>query len=183
MIVATINHRWALFSLTSGLGAVRLGARSLAESTLSTFVEGVEMTKRLLSCHSERERRIFLNQPSRRPGETTLYRLVQENLETFLAQVEAERGSGLPESSSIPSSPAAFWRTGFSACAVASAATTSWWPSHASGAAFAPLAARGTWRKTARPPGRLRDPAGPGAPMGIRLSSRAQLMRGGAPCA
>jgi len=33
----------------------------------------------------------------RRPEETTLYRLVQENLETFLAQVETESGSGLPE--------------------------------------------------------------------------------------
>jgi hypothetical protein len=33
----------------------------------------------------------------RRPEETILYRLVQENLESFLAQLEAERGSGLPE--------------------------------------------------------------------------------------
>jgi hypothetical protein len=33
----------------------------------------------------------------RRPEETTLYRLVQEHLETFLAQVELETGSGLPE--------------------------------------------------------------------------------------
>ena len=33
----------------------------------------------------------------RRPEETILYQLVQENLESFLAQVEAERGSGLPE--------------------------------------------------------------------------------------
>ena len=38
-------------------------------------------------CHYER----------RRPEETILYQLVQENLETFLAQVEAERGGGLPE--------------------------------------------------------------------------------------
>ena len=38
-------------------------------------------------CHYER----------RRPEETILYQLVQENLETSLAQVEAERGSGLPE--------------------------------------------------------------------------------------
>jgi Transposase zinc-binding domain/Putative transposase len=38
-------------------------------------------------CHYER----------RRPEETTLYRLVQEHLETFLAQVETESGSGLPE--------------------------------------------------------------------------------------
>jgi hypothetical protein len=33
----------------------------------------------------------------RRPEETILYRLVQENVESFLAQVEIESGSGLPE--------------------------------------------------------------------------------------
>jgi hypothetical protein len=33
----------------------------------------------------------------RRPEETVLYRLVQEHLETFLAQVEAETGASLPE--------------------------------------------------------------------------------------
>jgi hypothetical protein len=33
----------------------------------------------------------------RRPAETTLYQLVQEHLETFLAQVEAETGAGLPD--------------------------------------------------------------------------------------
>jgi hypothetical protein len=33
----------------------------------------------------------------RRPEETTLYQLVQEHLEAFLTQVEAETGSGLPE--------------------------------------------------------------------------------------
>ena len=33
----------------------------------------------------------------RRPEETTLYQLVQEHLETFLAQVEAETGAGLPD--------------------------------------------------------------------------------------
>jgi hypothetical protein len=38
-------------------------------------------------CHYER----------RRPEETILYQVVQENLETFLAQVEAESGSRLPE--------------------------------------------------------------------------------------
>jgi hypothetical protein len=32
-----------------------------------------------------------------RPEETTLYRVVQEELETFLAQVEAQTGSGVPE--------------------------------------------------------------------------------------
>ncbi len=33
----------------------------------------------------------------RRPEETTLYQLVQENVETFFAQVEAETGAGLPD--------------------------------------------------------------------------------------
>ena len=33
----------------------------------------------------------------RRPEETTLYQLVQEHLETFLAQVELETGAGLPK--------------------------------------------------------------------------------------
>ncbi len=32
----------------------------------------------------------------RRPEETTLYQVVQEQLETFLAQVQAQTGSGLP---------------------------------------------------------------------------------------
>jgi len=33
----------------------------------------------------------------RRPGETTLYQAVQENLETFLAQVETETWASLPD--------------------------------------------------------------------------------------
>src|SRR5258705_7107675 len=33
----------------------------------------------------------------RRPEETTLYQIVQEQLETFLAQAEAKTGAGLPE--------------------------------------------------------------------------------------
>ncbi len=33
----------------------------------------------------------------RRPEETILYQLIQENLETFFAQVEAETGTGLPD--------------------------------------------------------------------------------------
>ena len=32
-----------------------------------------------------------------RPEQTVLYQLVQENVETFLAQVETETGSGLPD--------------------------------------------------------------------------------------
>ena len=34
----------------------------------------------------------------RRPEETTLYTLVQDHLDTFLAQVEQETGTGLPRS-------------------------------------------------------------------------------------
>ncbi len=41
------------------------------------------------------ERRIHYER--RRPEETVLYQLVQEHLETFVAQVEAETGAGLPE--------------------------------------------------------------------------------------
>ena len=33
----------------------------------------------------------------RRPEETTLYQVVQEHLESFLAQVEAETGASLPQ--------------------------------------------------------------------------------------
>ncbi len=33
----------------------------------------------------------------RRPEETVLYQLVQEHVETFFAQVEAETGAALPE--------------------------------------------------------------------------------------
>ncbi len=36
------------------------------------------------------------NYERRRPEETTLYQLVQEHLETFLAQVETETGASLP---------------------------------------------------------------------------------------
>ena len=47
----------------------------------------------------------------RRPEDTALYQLVQEHLETFLAQVELETGAGLPsllKRSSMPFSTAAF---------------------------------------------------------------------------
>jgi hypothetical protein len=33
----------------------------------------------------------------RRPEETILYQLIQENLETFFAQIEMETGNGLPD--------------------------------------------------------------------------------------
>jgi hypothetical protein len=38
-----------------------------------------------------------LHYERRRPEETTLYQLVQEHVETFFAQIEAETGSGLPD--------------------------------------------------------------------------------------
>ena len=41
------------------------------------------------------ERRIHYER--RRPEDTALYQLVQEHLETFLAQVEGETGAGLPK--------------------------------------------------------------------------------------
>jgi hypothetical protein len=71
----------------------------------------------------------------RRPEETTLYRVVREHLETFLAQVEAGSTASLPQ----------FVKDEFGA------ATRSWWLIRASGAAFAPHAGRGAWRRP--PPG------------------------------
>ena len=46
---------------------------------------------------AHRARRADFHYERRRPEETTLYQVVQEQLETFLAQVEAQTGSGLPE--------------------------------------------------------------------------------------
>ena len=40
---------------------------------------------------------VAIHYERRRPEETTLYQVVQEQLETFLAQVEAKTGTGLPE--------------------------------------------------------------------------------------
>ncbi|MGH8469104.1 MAG: hypothetical protein ACREVY_09055 [Gammaproteobacteria bacterium] len=48
-----------------------------------------------LPAYPEDGRRIHYER--RRPEDTVLYQLVQEHLETFLAQVEAETGSALPE--------------------------------------------------------------------------------------
>ena len=39
----------------------------------------------------------YVHYERRRPEETSLYQLVQENVETFFAQVEAETGAGLPD--------------------------------------------------------------------------------------
>lgn len=45
--------------------------------------------------HTTAENRIYYER--HRPEETVLYQLVQEHIEAFLAQVEAETGSGLPD--------------------------------------------------------------------------------------
>src|SRR3954466_15458473 len=89
----------------------------------------------------------------RQPEETTLYQVVQEHLESFLAQVETETGARLPEF--IKDEFDAFLECGilahgFLSSAVVSAATRSWWPFPVSGAGFAPRAGRGAWRR-ARP--------------------------------
>ena len=47
-----------------------------------------------VGCAEDRRR---VHYERRRPEDTALYRLVQEHLETFLAQVELETGAGLPE--------------------------------------------------------------------------------------
>lgn len=91
----------------------------------------------------------------RRPEETTLYRLVQENLETFLAEVEARGMANLPQF--VKDEFDAFLECGILAHGflrvrlARSAATRSRWPFRASGAAFAPRAGRGAWREL--PPG------------------------------
>ena len=87
----------------------------------------------------------------RRPEETTLYQVVQEHLETFLAQVETETGASVPNF--VKDEFDAFLECGILAhrlsrgCAAVTAATRSWWPSPVSGADFAPRAGRGAWRR------------------------------------
>src|SRR5262245_20256704 len=79
----------------------------------------------------------------RRPEDTTLYQVVREHLESFLALVEAQTGGAcrsLSKTSSTRFWNAAFSRTGFCACAAVRAPTSSWWPSPVSGVDFAPRA-------------------------------------------
>jgi hypothetical protein len=87
----------------------------------------------------------------RRPEETTLYQVVQEHLESFLAQVGAETGASLPDF--VKAEFDAFLECGILAhgflrlrCARV-ARMRSWWPSPVSGAGFAPPVGRGAWRK------------------------------------
>jgi hypothetical protein len=79
----------------------------------------------------------------RRPEQTALYRLVQEQLETFLAQVEAETGASLPEF--IKEEFDAFLECGilahgFLRLRCAECARRTWWRSPVNGVAFAPRA-------------------------------------------
>jgi hypothetical protein len=86
----------------------------------------------------------------RRPEESTLHRLVREHLETFLAQVEAGGTASLPKF--VKDEFDAFLECGilahgFLGCAAPGAATGSGSRYPASGAASAPPAGRGAWRK------------------------------------
>ena len=85
----------------------------------------------------------------RRPEDTVLYQVVQEHLETFLAQVEAETRIGLARNlfkrSSMPSCNAGSSPTAFSACGVATVPMRSLWPSAASGVASVRAVAPGAW--------------------------------------
>ena len=60
---------------------------SRKSDTSGTMGEAVQPAPAARRVHYER----------RCPEDTVLYQLVQEHLETFLAQVELETGSGLPE--------------------------------------------------------------------------------------
>ena len=70
----------------------------------------------------------------RRPKETTLYQVVQNHVETFLAQVEQETGAGLPQF--IKDEFEAFLESRY--CGVGNAPRTPSWPSPVNGEAFAP---------------------------------------------
>ena len=48
-------------------------------------------------CSAPAGHRVAFCYERRRPEETTLYQVVQEQIATFLAQVEAKTGAGLPE--------------------------------------------------------------------------------------
>ncbi len=52
------------------------------------------MSTKLCPAHDSPQPRIHYER--RRPEETALYRIVQENVDTFFAQVEAESGASLP---------------------------------------------------------------------------------------
>jgi hypothetical protein len=69
-----------------------------------------------------------INYERRRPEETTLYQVVQEHLESFVAQVKTETGASLPEF--IKDEFDAFLECGILAHGFLRAARMrSWWPS------------------------------------------------------
>ena len=89
----------------------------------------------------------------RRPEQTTLYRLVQQHAATFLAHAEDAAGADLPQF--VKDEFDAFlecgsWPTASCACTAATAATTNWSRSAASGAAFAHRAVPDAWRRRRR---------------------------------
>ncbi len=70
---------------------------------------------------------------------------------SFRSKREPDRACrSLSKTSSRPFSNAAFWPTDFCACAVLTVRARSWWRFPASGAGFAPRAARGEWRRAPR---------------------------------
>jgi hypothetical protein len=94
----------------------------------------------------------------RRPEDTVLYQLVQEHLETFLAQVERETGAGLPDfvqeefdaflECGIPSFRwGRLWPTAFCACVAQTAPMKSSSPFRVRSAVFVPPAAPGAWQR------------------------------------
>jgi hypothetical protein len=93
-----------------------------------------------------------LHYERRCPEETTLYQVVQEHLETFLAQVELETGAGLPEF--VQEELDAFLGCGILAHGLLRLRWTvpmrSLSPSPVRSVAFVPPAAPGAWRR--RPP-------------------------------
>lgn len=89
----------------------------------------------------------------RRPEQTLLHRLVREHLETFLAEVEARTGTGLP--AFVRDEFEAFLQCGILAhgflrvrCADCAHEKLVAFP--ASGAGFAPRAVRGAWPRALR---------------------------------
>jgi hypothetical protein len=117
----------------------------------------------------------------RRPEDTTLYQLVQEHRDTFLAQVEAQTGAALPEF--VKDEFNAFLECGILAhgflrlrCA-GRIPMRSGWRSRASGAGCARRAGRAAHGRNSGAPGRLRDPAGAGGVNGCGLfRSRSRIL-------
>ncbi len=115
----------------------------------------------------------------RRPEETTLYQLVQENVETCFAQGEAETGAGLPDF--VKDEFEALLDCGrptvFCAGVANIAPMRSRWPARVNGADSAPPAGHGAWPKP-RPLGGSHHSPSTRAPMGVVISDSATLSAG-----